>query len=133
MLNALTAATTSAIMAGAECHLYTNPAPVSPNSLITDFQEATFNGYAKQPLPAFLGPFNGDSNNMLVQQDVTFSASGALVASQSIYGVFITDTAGAVLWAAEAFPAPVQIVNAGDFVTYTFNFPEPFLRVLAST
>ncbi len=130
ILAALSAIPAAALFPTPNVHLYTNPAVISRASVIATFTEAAWTGYLQQALPALLGPYNIDTNNRGMQQDVTFGATAAVTPSVLVYGVFITDTTNAILWAAEAFANPIPFANAGDFLTYEFNFGEQMQRTL---
>lgn len=101
-------------------HLYTAvSAPVSPNSLIADFTEATFAGYANQTV-TLSGPRNFPNNLGLGEGGpVAFVASsGITTPGQSCLGYWIDDGVSTI-YAAEAFPTPILFVHPYDYLELT--------------
>lgn len=95
-------------------HLYTNPLTPNAASVLTDFVEASFGGYA--PLRSV------GWTDALVVGDVPTAYADALVfactvsgSPQSIYGYYVTQgKTGGLLWAQSRDAGPVVITNVGD-------------------
>jgi len=91
--------------------LFRNDFIPTTNSVLADFTEANFVGYAPQtlstPNPAFL---NGGQAAEVDADLVTFTQTAG--PAQVVYGYFIYDPALVVV-AAQRFPAPVNMTGAG--------------------
>jgi hypothetical protein len=106
----------AALLTTPTVHLFTAaPSPITPQSTIAEFTEATFTGYAAVVLTALLGPVNSPSGTCeAVFNNASFIA-GALTSSQNILGYWVDD--GATHWyMGEYFQGPIPIVNPGDFI-----------------
>jgi hypothetical protein len=86
-----------------------------------NYTEATFTGYASVALgtwnPAFL---NGSNQGEIDANPVTFTRTAGAT-SNTIYGAYVTDNAGDVVYA-EKFSAPITMASTGDTFTYTPRF-----------
>lgn len=100
-------------------HLYKNNVTPATTSVLGDFTECDFAGYAAQNIvtwgaasvTAHVGKITAAANTF------TRSSTGT---AQNVYGYYITDAASAVLEWAELDPAgPRVVTSAGDSVTVT--------------
>lgn len=97
--------------------LFQNNLQPTDANVVADFTEATFDGYAAQPLDDF-GVAALDQNNKgrIVAPLHTFTATGGVTANQ-IYGYYVTDPAGALVYSDRNAAAPVTV--SGDGSAYT--------------
>jgi hypothetical protein len=105
--------------AAVKMHLYSNNFTPLVTSVLGDFTECTFAGYAAQDIitwgaaavAAHIGKITAAPNVF------TRSTTGA---AQNVYGYYVTDAANAVLEWGELDPAgPRVVTSAGDSVTVT--------------
>jgi hypothetical protein len=86
-----------------------------------NYTEATFSGYASVALgtwnPAFL---NGSNQGEIDAAPATFTHNAGAT-TNLIYGAYVTDNAGDVIYA-ERFGAPISMALNGDTFTYTPRF-----------
>lgn len=91
--------------------------------VLSDLTEATFDGYgalhaASAATQVFIDPATGDQ---IVQCREPaggwhFVSTGVTGLPETIYGYYLTDAAGAVLYASEVFDTPVEITASGQGV-----------------
>lgn len=132
LLGALEVAPLTPLLVTPQCHLFVND--FSPNSLsvVADFTEATFAGYAASALGASNGPVQLDANNRAVYWEADFLAGAIVPPGESAYGYYVTNLAGTVLYWAERFsPAdgPAVFAASGDFLSIDLVFPEQLFRL----
>lgn len=97
--------------------LFKNDVTPDVDSVLGDLDEADFDGYTTSGIswaPAFV---NGDGKGQLTGSAVVFLATGGGTPND-IYGAYVVNNAEDTLLYAERFPAPISIVNPGDFVFY---------------
>ena len=99
-----------------------NIAPAE-SSLITDFVEATFPGYAEIALPlgAQTEGFDPTTLDSLIifNEPVggfVFSSAGPWLVDQTIFGYYLTNLGGTVLYGSGLLPAPVTFTGAGQLL-----------------
>lgn len=99
-------------------HLYSNNQTPTTSSVIGDFTECTFAGYAAQNLTTWTAPSVAAHVASMTAAALTFtrSTTGAL---QNIYGYYVTTSGGTLLWAEIFSDAPRVVTNAGDSLTVT--------------
>jgi len=126
LLAALSARPAAALLTTPTVHLFTaGPSPITPTQVPADFTEATFVGYAAAALTPIVGPVITPSFTCrAVFANVSFVA-GAVVGSQNVLGYWVDD-ASTHFYLGEFFPAPVQIVNPGDFIDLAVLIGLPF-------
>lgn len=114
-------------LAAGMVHLYTAIAnPISPSSVIGDFTEADYSGYAALEvttwLAAYLDPAGGGSIQNGTQQFQYVFTSGTPVPN-TILGFYLTNAAGALVMCGN-FAAPVSMAANGDAIplNLTLNF-----------
>lgn len=81
---------------GAKLHLYSNDLTPDANTLLTDFTEAVFDGYAAKTVTwsaVFI-----DENGVPTSSggELLFSQTG-IVTTDNVFGAYLTDTAGTTL------------------------------------
>lgn len=103
-------------------HLFTAVAnPLGPNTVLADFTEAAYGGYAAQTAafnPAFVnvaGQAECDSPLLVFQP--TNSATPEVV-----LGYYVTDSGGTALLWAGTFPAPVNMLSPADACPVVLQF-----------
>lgn len=136
----LLAADTGTLAAATALHVHLAAAPFVPSLDLTlgDLTEATFTGSAAKLCGTGTQPIFYDGVDGLLTIQMKEPAGGFLfectadpVSPETIYGIYLTDTADAVLWGSALLPAPVTIdaagqgVDAGE-VTFKFLFGSPF-------
>lgn len=85
--------------------------------------EADFPGYARQPLENWMNATLIDSGHARTEADiVTFTRTSDAGGPKTVYGYFVVDQAGNVLWAENGPFAPVVVTDAGDQVTLLPRF-----------
>lgn len=95
---------------------------VHPAQTGTSYTEALGGGYAAKTLTLGLwtvDPANDPSEAAYAQQVYTFT--GSLTTNQTIYGYYVTNAEGTVVWA-ERLTAPFTPANDGDHLDITPKF-----------
>lgn len=95
---------------------------VTPAQTGVSYTEATGGGYAAKTITNgswAITPGNDPSDAVYGQQVFTFT--GALTTNTTVYGYYVTDADGTVLWA-ELLTAPFTPANDGDHVDITPKF-----------
>lgn len=90
----------SVLLDGCNCHLFSNNYTVTSTSILTNFTECTFAGYAADAFTAWSTPIiQGDGSAGSTPGDATFTATSG-GGSGSIYGGYVTDAGDTeLLWA----------------------------------
>jgi hypothetical protein len=107
-------------------HLFKNDETVVVGSVLGDFDESDFTGYAAKDSESEPAPTVNGSNEANSQGDeLTWTKTGSPETVQQVYGVYVTiedlDT-DPVLLAAWNLPAPVAISVAGNMVKVTVDW-----------
>ena len=98
--------------------LYQNNATINNALVVGGLTEATFTGYSAIALNA--AAWNAASSGSIATAAVKEFTSSAGSQSQTIYGYYLTNAAGTVLYWVEAFAGgPYTIVNNGDKIQVT--------------
>jgi len=96
----------------------TNPTPETP---IGDYTEATYSGYAKEAI-TWSAPTIADDGTIEVIGVVGEFRPTSSVVTNSIYGLLLVDTTGAILYAAERFDgAPLAMASVLDAIIPTLR------------
>jgi len=121
ILAALMVNPAAALLTTPEVHLFTaGPTPILPTQVPGDFTEATFVGYASVVIAALPGPINLPSTlGRGRHQNIDFLGGAVVAPGEQILGYWVDDGAAAFYWG-EIFPAPIPIVNPGDFISLDF-------------
>jgi len=102
--------------------LYTNNHSIADTDTAGSCTEASGGGYAALTLTAgswTVTPANDPSDAVYAQQ--TFTFTGALAGSATVYGYFVVDADGVLIWE-EALAAPYTPANNGDNIKITPKF-----------
>ena len=99
-------------------HLYTSPSTgLTGAEVLASFTEAAFTGYSAVSLTGFgTVALSGTSYAYSTGINATFTATGAY---QTIYGYFVTNAAGTVLYAAEDFSAAIVLSSSVNTIIVT--------------
>jgi len=112
---------TAALVAGtAKLRLYQNNYTPTEADDISDYTEATFSGYAAATIGTWnAATYGGGEAEAEATTAHTFTNSTGAVGND-IYGYYVTDSAGTVLyWAQRATSPPLSLQLAGEAVTIT--------------
>lgn len=123
-LQAVEAVTPSGqMLANAHVHLFQNNISPDKNTPLSSLVEADFVGYNDVAVGvwgnAYVDPFGVVS---VQAPDIQFQPTNGSVGN-TIYGWYLTDSAGAILLAAEKFDAPVNLLNENYAVVVNPRFP----------
>ena len=105
-------------------HLMMNDPAITSTTVVGDFTEATFGGYAaKAATVAGAAVVDALTGNLIIRiadpaGGWSFLSSGAPPANipQTIYGAYVTNAAGDILLGAVKFTDPVTITAAGQII-----------------
>jgi hypothetical protein len=128
LLAALSARPAAALWATPNVHLFSNMITPTAESLLADFTECTFAGYAAVALPTLAGPVHLANDAQALLAEVNFIGGSVVAPGQNVMGYYITDTTNALLYVAELFGAPIPIANPGDYLTLALIFAEAAVR-----
>jgi hypothetical protein len=92
-------------------HLFQNNIVPSPASLLADFTEATYDGYAAGSMPLSGGPYRRTDNSFAIASTFSFNMTGSTTPN-NIYGYYLTDFTNAQLIAAARFANAWPMVDA---------------------
>jgi hypothetical protein len=99
--------------ATSKVHLYQNNMQPGPQNVISDFTEATYDDYTAIALGTFTTPFIGpDGNAISVAPGISF-VDGGTTTSNTIYGFFLTNSAGSTLLLSGKFDQAILMNNTG--------------------
>jgi hypothetical protein len=98
-------------------HLFQNNITPTPLSLLTDFTEATYDGYANQTQPYAGGPFRETDGSFSIRTLANFAMTGSTTPN-IIYGYYVTDNPNTGLLFAGKFDTPIAMVDAFSYITY---------------
>lgn len=105
----------------ATLRLFQNNHTPTVTDINANYTEATFNGYAAVALGIWNAAFiNGSAQGEIDAPAVTFTHTVGAT-TNTIYGAYVTDNAGDVIYA-EKFTAPIIMASNGDSFTYTPKF-----------
>jgi hypothetical protein len=100
-------------------HTYSNNFTPTTASILANFTENTYAGYAAQDISNWGAPSTAAHVTTIQGDPNTFTRS-TTGAAENVYGYFVTDQAGTTLYYAEKDPGgPRVLTNAGDSVTIT--------------
>lgn len=116
-LNALIAA--AAPLDGAKVHLFKNDVVPARGMVLALFTEADFTGYAASSAVVWsAAAIDASGQPTTMGGGKTFTVGAVPTVTNSIFGVFVTNTAGTVLLYAERFAAPVGMTNPNQVLIY---------------
>jgi len=109
---------------GSKVHLFKTNVNPSPNMVIADLVEADFTGYAASSAIVWGTPgYLPDGTAAVVGGGKTFTVGSTPSILNTIYGYYVTDSAGTVLLFARKFDAAVVLSAAGQFVIVLPSYP----------
>jgi len=97
----------------------------SPQSVVADFTEATFVGYAGKALTLpLIGPSNMAPNILGGHREVDWLAGAVVAPGETILGYYVVDDNAAPtrVYLSELFQAPIPIINPGDEISLDVIF-----------
>lgn len=105
-------ATVDTVLADATVHLFTNNHAPTVGSIAIDFTEATYPGYSSSP--ANFGSAATTTGEAHTDTEVqTFSCTGDPAGAQ-VFGYYVMCISGTVLYMAEKFDDPIDVVEGFD-------------------
>jgi hypothetical protein len=105
----------------ATLRLYTNNRTPSDTDVSGDYTEAAGGGYAAKALTAGNWTVTSSNPPAAVYAEQAFTFTGALAGPGTIYGYFVEDGLGRLLWA-ERFLSPFTPTQNGDQLKITPRF-----------
>lgn len=113
---------------GLTVRLFINPAtPDGPTSVLGDFTEASFDGYAPISLPGWGLPWSDVVGNAVVSSNrLQWTMTGSTT-PQTVYGWFATKgtSVSEVLYMAERFDSTYAMAGPGNAVVLDINYGLP--------
>ena len=103
------------ILLGAKLHLFVNDVSPQKSSVVADFTEASFTDYAVHDVTWSADPLT-DGSEWKIISDLASFVAGAAPTPETVYGWYLTDSAGTGLIAAKRYDDPVQITQEFDSV-----------------
>jgi len=125
-LAALTARPAAALLVTPVVNLYTGATVPTGDSVVADYTDATFNGYAAASI-APLGPVNLTPEVVGLIDSVLFIATTGGVIADTVTGYYLSDGATAY-YGGERFAAPVNFADVGDFLSLDCILPLPIYQ-----
>jgi len=131
LAQAASAIATGGFLNGAKVALWTaGSSNIGPYSVLADFTLATFTG--STPIASAWGtPYISSDGTAHVDFLASFHVTGGTV-FETIKGFVLTDSAGAVLKAAEAFASPVGLGQVGAALEFICPFNVPCVPGVSS-
>jgi hypothetical protein len=128
-LIATLAALVSAMLTTCKVHLYTSIAnPIGPNSVLGDFTEATFVGYAAK-VSAFGAPYLNAGGQAVSDSPLLQWQPTANTTPNVVLGFYVTDSGGTTLLFCGPLPTPQNMVLVTDalplVLQYVLQPPSP--------
>jgi len=103
-------------LTGAEIQLYVNDVTPGPSSVLADFTEATFTGYAPVTVTPPGDPDIVGTKIQIPLNQGFFQATADMTPIQTAYGYLVVD--GSDLLAAGRFDEAVDFATAGDYASF---------------
>jgi len=100
---------------GAKFGLFTNNLTPTPQTPLSALVEPTYTGYARQT--AVFGPPGRDQNGLIgiFSTRLLWQESAPAVA-ENIFGIFLVDTTGLIMFGCELFPTPIPLSDILDYI-----------------
>jgi hypothetical protein len=106
-------------LAASHLKLYTALAnPLSPGTVVADFTEATYDGYAPIAIANFLHPYIDPAGGATIQsgtQQFDYGPAAAPPVTNTVLGFYLLNAAGALV-VAGSFDNPIAMANLGDSI-----------------
>lgn len=113
---------TDGFLDACKVHLFKNNINLSPSNVVGDFEEANFTGYAVSSVIVWGAPYTAANQFAEVQGGTKqFNATGDTVGN-TVYGYYVTDTAGTGLKYAERFDEGIPMTEAGRSIVVNPKF-----------
>lgn len=106
-------------------HLYKNDVTPDADTVIGDLTEANFSGYASHTVTGwgYTSPGIDVDSRAVVLGDENFTAThNGGGTNNDIYGYYVTDNSGGLLWAQRLDSPPIPVDANGKFVTVVPKF-----------
>lgn len=116
------------LLDGADLHLYSNNHAPANADVVGDYTECTFPGYAAINLTGWPSASLDASNRASVELALQTFTGGTIITPEDIYGIYVTDAVGNLLYA-ELNPAGVvSMASNGQSFSYLprFTFKSTF-------
>jgi len=117
LIESVTSGSFTGILASTKVMLFTNNLPLTPDILLSNLTEATFNGYARSATLTWGSTINEvDGSVSFFAQALTFRVNSTTpLVPNTIYGYGVVDEVSTPdLLFAELFPLPIGVQNPGD-------------------
>lgn len=122
------------VFVGAEVHLYTNAPTITKDSVVGDFTEATFTGYAAVTTVTWsAAPGNVGNVGKVMYAQVVFTAGAITPPGETCNGFYMTDSGATALYSAEEFADPVPFDEPADFLELDLYFELPYIWPVSDT
>lgn len=100
-------------------HLYKNNFTPLITSVLADYTESTFAGYAAQSITGWTAATITANIAKMLADAKTFTRSST-GATENVYGYYVTDNGSTIaLWGERDANAPIPLTNLGDSYTVT--------------
>lgn len=110
------------LLMGCDLRCYSNNHTPTDADDVTDYTECTFPGYADVPLNSWTSPtINVDGKAEISMTEQLFTA-GSIVTPENIYGIYVTDAGGDLVYAERDPGGPVSMAVAGQQYGYLPRF-----------
>lgn len=110
---------------GCKVHLFTNDFTPLPSTLLADFDEANFVGYAEVTIADWGTTINTGTARAGSTASATFTAGAIVAPGQTVYGYYVTDSGETVVLFSERFETAVNFVNQFDSLQLDLIFSLP--------
>ena len=109
------------------CRLFQNDRVPADGDTAASYQEANFTGYALQNAQSWSAPASSGGAAQMTHPTLTWVV-GTVGVGNLVYGYYITDNAGVLLWAERDPNAPVPMNASGNSyaITPAFTFHSEF-------
>jgi len=109
------------------CRLFQNDKVPADADVASNYTEATFTSYAFQNAQSWVAPTSSGGVAQITHPTLTWTV-GAVGVGNQIYGYYITDGTGQLLWAERDPNAPINMAATGNTyaVTLALTFHSEF-------
>ena len=104
---------------GAFLRLYVNAHTPVEGDTVAAYTEATYPGYAGVSMLGWSSAYLNVGGKAQVDHAMVTFTAGLIVTPEDVYGIYVTDGAGNLLYAEEDPAGPVNINTPGQTYTYT--------------
>jgi hypothetical protein len=103
-------------------HLFKNNITPTKNSVVGDFVSADFTGYAPLTPLSTQAPYLDQNGNAALTSPVYQFLETGVVITNTVYGAYVTNAAGTVLFGAVRFDVPVTFSLVNDSANIVLRF-----------